>query len=111
MGPVIQYAIEKNDPIEIRIYSGVDGEFTLYEDENDNYNYEKKKCSTITFNWDDSKKTLTIGSRRGSFPGMLDERKFNIVKVSKSNEVGIDKVRRYDKVITYTGKKDIINLF
>lgn len=71
-GPKVQYAEEKKwDDLEIRIYEGSDGEFTLYEDENDNYNYEKGKYSTITFKWNDAKKTLTIEDRKGSFPGIL----------------------------------------
>ncbi len=48
MGPFVQYATEKPaDPIELRIYPGADGSFTLYEDENDNYNYEKGVYATI----------------------------------------------------------------
>ena len=70
VGPNVQYAEEKKwDDLEIRIYPGANGKFVLYEDENDNYNYEKGVYSTISFNWDDKKKTLTISDRNGSFPG------------------------------------------
>ncbi len=110
MGPVIQYATEKNDPIEIRIYPGADGEFTLYEDENDNYNYEKGKYSTITFKWDDTKKTLTIGDRKGSFPGMPDEYTFNIIRLENYKGIGIKSVEKFDKVVIYTGKKTAVSL-
>ena len=111
IGPKVQYATEKKwDNLEIRIYPGADGEFTLYEDENDNYNYEKGVYSTITFKWDDAKKTLTISDRNGSFPGMISQRKFNIVKVSKNNGVGMNTTITYDKVITYDGKKVVIKL-
>jgi len=110
IGPEVQYAAEKRwDNLEIRIYPGADGEFTLYEDENDNYNYEKGIYSTITFNWNDAKKTLTINDRKGSFPGMLNEHKFSIAKVSTNNGVGMDTVKKYDKVVTYKGKKVVIN--
>ena len=106
IGPIVQYATEKKwDDLEIRIYPGADGEFTLYEDENDNYDYEKGIYSTITFTWNDAKKILTIEDRKGSFPGMLAERKFRIVKVSKTNGIGMEKVKKYDKVVTYDGKK------
>ena len=89
IGPKVQYATEKKwDNLEIRIYEGADGEFTLYEDENDNYNYEKGVYSTISFNWNDTDKTLTIGKRNGEFPGMLAERTFNIVIVSKNKAKG-----------------------
>jgi len=70
----------------------------LYEDEHDNYNYEKGVYSTITFTWDEAKRTLTISDRNGSFPGMLNERKFSIVIVTSQT----------NKVITYTGKKEVV---
>ena len=110
MGPAIEYATEKNDPIEIRIYPGADGEFTLYEDENDNYDYEKGKYSTISFKWDDVKNTLTISNRKGLFPGMLTERKFNIVRVGKNKGIGINSAEKFDKEVIYEGKEIIINL-
>jgi alpha-D-xyloside xylohydrolase len=109
IGPKVQYATEKKwDDLEIRIYPGADGEFTLYEDENDNYDYEKGVYSTITFTWDNSKKELTINDRKGSFPGMLDERKFNIVVVGKNKGIGINPVEKFDEVLIYKGKKVIV---
>lgn len=109
VGPSVQYAEEKKwDNLEIRIYPGANGKFVLYEDENDNYNYERGVYSTITFTWDDAKKTLTIGDRNGSFPGMLNERKFNIVIVGVNKGVGENLTSQADKVITYTGKKVFI---
>jgi alpha-D-xyloside xylohydrolase len=111
IGPKVQYAEEKKwDNLEIRIYPGADGEFTLYEDENDNYNYEKGAYSTITFKWDNEKKTLTIIDRQGSFPGMLTERKFNIIEVAPGTGTGMDTVKTYDKVVTYKGTKVEVNL-
>lgn len=110
-GPEVQYATEKKwDNLEIRVYEGANGEFTLYEDENDNYNYEKGLYSTITFNWDNAKRTLTIGERKGSFPGMLTERKFNIVLVNKTKGIGSDASLKFDKEIVYTGKKQVVKL-
>ena len=111
VGPKVQYATEKKwDDLEIRVYPGANGEFTLYEDENDNYNYEKGIYSTITFTWDDAKKTLIINSRKGTFPGMLNERKFRIVKVSKNKGIGMETVEKYDKVVTYKGQKVVVDL-
>lgn len=111
IGPKVQYAEEKKwDNLQIRIYEGADGEFTLYEDENDNYNYEKGVYSTINFSWDNANKTLTIGESKGEFPGMLKERKFNIVKVSKGKAAGDEAVEKFDKEVTYTGKEISIKL-
>jgi len=96
IGPQVQYAAEKKwDSLEIRIYPGADGRFVLYEDENDNYNYEKGLYSTITFQWNDASKTLTIGDRKGKFPGMLAGRRFTIV-VAGQDKAG--------KTIHYNGK-------
>jgi alpha-D-xyloside xylohydrolase len=111
IGPKVQYATEKKwDNLEIRVYPGAEGEFTLYEDENDNYDYEKGAYSTIIFKWDNEKKTLTINDRQGSFPGMLTERKFHIVKVAAGTGTGMDTVKTYDKVVTYKGEKVVVNL-
>ena len=80
LGPEVQFVGEKNwDNLEIRIYPGADASFVLYEDEGDNYNYERGIYSTITFTWNDSQRLLTIGDRQGSFPGMLDKRSFQLV--------------------------------
>ena len=80
LGPEMQWVGEKSwDNLELRVYPGADGSFVLYEDEGDNYNYEKGIYSTITFQWNDKSKILTIGARQGSYPGMLQQRQFTIV--------------------------------
>lgn len=105
MGPYLQYATEKSaDPIELRIYPGADGTFELYEDENDNYNYEKGKYAVIPFSWNDKAKTLTIGDRTGTFAGLLKERTFNIVLVNQSAGVGVEP-SKISKTLRYGGKR------
>lgn len=105
-GPEVQYAEEKKwDNLEIRVYPGANGSFTLYEDENDNYNYEKGVYSTITFDWDDARNMLTINGRKGSFPGMLKTRRFNIIVVGKQKD-GIST----GEAVNYTGKKVAVRL-
>ncbi len=104
IGPDVQYAEEKKwDDLEIRVYTGENGEFVLYEDEFDNYNYEKGVFSTITFSWNDAEQKLTIGDREGSFPGMLQERSFNIVIVDSENGTGMNYTSAYDHEVIYTG--------
>jgi alpha-D-xyloside xylohydrolase len=111
LGPKVQYATEKKwDNLEIRIYPGANGSFTLYEDENDNYNYEKGVCSTVKFNWNDDKRILTIDNRAGRFPGMLEKRVFNISIVSKTQGTGDQVVLKPDKVLNYSGKKIQVKL-
>ncbi len=110
-GPKVQFVTEKNwDNLDIRVYKGADGEFVLYEDENDNYNYEKGFYSTITFTWNDAKKVLTINDRKGSFPGMISKRKFNITVVNEKKGIGTAKDAKPDKVVSYTGEKIVIAL-
>ena len=110
-GPGVQYATEKKwDDLEIRVYPGKDGEFTLYEDENDNYNYEKGEYSTIDFRWNDSSRTLTIEKRKGRFAGMLTKRKFRIVLAGKQKGAGNELSKQADKIITYNGGQAAIKL-
>jgi len=106
MGPQVQWSTEKPaDPIELRVYRGTDGEFTLYEDENDNYHYEKGAYASISFRWDDVGQMLTIGDRRGTFPGMLTVRTFQIVFVRENHGTGIEPAAQADKVVQYAGKQ------
>ena len=100
LGPEMQYVGEKAwDNLEMRVYPGANGSFTLYEDEGDNYNYEKGAYATITFQWNDSKKQLTIGERKGQYPGMLQKRHFTIVLPNGQQ-----------KVVDYSGQQIISNL-
>ena len=80
LGPEMQYVGEKSwDNLEIRIYPGADGEFSLYEDEGDGYNYEQGYYSNIIFTWTDRTRTLHISARQGGYKGMLLDRKFTLV--------------------------------
>ena len=92
------------DPIELRVYRGADGSFTLYEDEGDNYNYEKGVHATIPLTWDDKSKTLTLGKRAGKFPGMLKQRTFRIVFVSPGYGIGGAMTEKADIEVIYTGR-------
>jgi alpha-D-xyloside xylohydrolase len=103
-GPSIQYAMESSDPIELRVYRGADGAFTLYEDEGDNYNYEKGKSATIPISWNEAARTLEIGKRSGDFPGMLKERTFRVVWVSDGHGAGIASTNKPDAVVAYEGE-------
>lgn len=110
-GPFVQYATEKPaDPIELRIYPGADGQFTLYEDESDNTHYEQGVYATIDFGWDDSEKQLTIHDRKGKFPGMLEKRTFRIVLVNENHGIGVEMESVPDQVVQYQGKKVRVRL-
>lgn len=105
MGPYLQYATEKvADPIELRVYTGANADFVLYEDENDTYNYEQGKYATISMNWNEGNKVLTIKDRKGNFPGMLKDRTFRVVWVSPKNGIGIEPAQTAETV-KYSGKE------
>jgi len=105
MGKYIQYAGQKPlDTLEIRVYKGSDGRFELYEDEADNYNYEKGKYSVIPFKWDEKSLTLTIGEKQGSYPGNLTKRILNVVFVNESKGFGIT-TGEVNKKVVYIGKE------
>lgn len=105
MGPLVQYSSEKLDaPIELRVYRGADGHFTLYEDDGDTYGYEKGKYASVPISWHEATQTLEIGARSGSFSGLVKDRTFNIVWVSKGHGAGVDVTSQYDSVAHYTGK-------
>jgi alpha-D-xyloside xylohydrolase len=110
MGSIIQYAGEKPaDTLEIRVYKGACGKFDLYEDEGDNYNYEKGKYTIIPFRWDEHRQSLLIGDKLGNYPGSLTKRVFNIVFVNESEGIGIT-VSKMEKKVSYFGKKVEIKL-
>lgn len=108
LGKLVQFSGQlPADTVEIRIYKGADGTFDLYEDEGDNYNYEKGNYTVIPFAWNDKSQTLTISKRQGRYPGSIDNRVFQIVLVSESNGAGIES-SYIKKQISYIGNKVII---
>ena len=104
IGPDVQFSTEKPwDDLEIRVYAGANGTFCLYEDEFDNYNYEKGAFSTINFSWNDKSKSLTIAARKGSYDGMIQNRKFRVILIRDGKQTE-------PKTVTYTGKKVTVKL-
>jgi alpha-D-xyloside xylohydrolase len=103
LGPFEQYAAAKSDPVELRVYPGHDASFVLYEDENDNYNYEKGDCATIPIRWDEKNRELTIGPRQGSFPGMLKKRTFLVVWVREGHGTGLAVTGKPDAEVRFNG--------
>ena len=79
VGPQVQYATEKPwDHLELKVYAGANGNFILYEDEFDNYNYEKGVYTEIPISWNNTSCKLTIGARKGAYEGMLKNCKFTV---------------------------------
>jgi alpha-D-xyloside xylohydrolase len=111
LGPTMEYATEKpEDPIELRVYPGANGSFVFYEDENDNYDYEKGVYATIPIRWDEASQTLTIGPRSGEFPGMRKDRTFVVVIVRPGHGTGMDMTAQPDQVVSYRGEAETVHV-
>jgi alpha-D-xyloside xylohydrolase len=110
MGPVVQSASEPEDPLEIRIYSGKDADFTLYEDNGDGYAYEHGASTTIHLHWDNARKLLSVGDRSGTFPGMRVARTFRLVMVKPQHGVGVVMDSPADRTVTYEGHQIRVDL-
>ena len=109
-GPAIQYSDEKPaDVITLFIYKGQDGKFTLYEDEGVNYNYEKGAYAMIPLEYNEQSGVLTIGDRQGEFNGMLKERTFNVITVSKDKPQSFD-LNAKGQLVQYNGTKQTVKL-
>lgn len=105
MGPVVQSATEQPDaPYEIRIYPGADGRFTIYEDDNETYAYEKGARATYDLVWNDAARTLSIGARKGSFPGLITKRSLHIVLAAPGQNAGAAVAASSGQTVVYTGK-------
>lgn len=110
-GPELQYAEQKPaNPITLYVYDGKDGHFTLYEDEGNNYDYQKGKYSEITLSYDTQTGILTIENRKGSYPGMPEERTFRIILVSRSRPGSLNLNKKPDVIIQYNGQKKGIKI-
>jgi alpha-D-xyloside xylohydrolase len=110
-GPEIQYTSEKPaDPVTLFVYTGKDGQFSLYEDEDTNYNYEKGAFSNIPFSYEEATKTLTIGDRTGTFDGMLKQRTFRVIWIGKNNPKPFDPDGKADHIIQYKGRKITVKM-
>jgi len=111
MGPEVEYATQKTSkPLELRIYPGANGKFTLYEDENDNYNYEKGKYAIFTISWNDKLHQLNISGTKGEYAGMPKQRTFNIVLVGPDHGVGGLITEKADKIINYKGQTVMVKI-
>jgi alpha-D-xyloside xylohydrolase len=111
VGPELQYAGEKPaDPVTLCVYAGADGAFTLYEDDGLTYGYEQGAFARIPLRWDDAAQTLTIGRREGAFPGMLAERTFHIVVVTKDRPQGFSFDPPAGRTVSYHGEATTVSL-
>jgi alpha-D-xyloside xylohydrolase len=105
MGPVVQYATQQPDaPYEIRIYPGADATFTVYEDDNETYRYEKGERATYDFVWNDAARTLSVSARQGSFPGMVATRRLNVVLATPGKNTGDAETLADVKTVEYSGQ-------
>lgn len=110
MGPVVMHANQAYDSMEIRVYQGENGSFSLYEDEGDNYGYEKGQYTEIPFTYTESTKQLIIGARNGSYTNMQASRVFKIVWVEKGYGIGMKDPVVFDSIVRYVGNPIVVQL-
>ena len=110
-GPEMEWSDEKPaELINLYVYAGKNGSFQLYEDEGTNYNYEKGKYATIDITYDDATRTVSFSARKGQFPGMLKNRQFNVVLISKDAPSPLNLDSPAGKLVSYNGKPLSISL-
>jgi alpha-D-xyloside xylohydrolase len=110
-GPALEWSDEKQpELINLYVYTGADGQFTLYEDEGTNYNYEKGDFTTIDIVYKDATHSVTIGQRSGKFNAMLQKRRFNIVAVSAGKAVALDLDHPKGVMVNYDGKEVVVKI-
>ena len=108
-GPEIEYTSQKPaDPVTLFVYTGRNASFTLYEDEGVNYGYERGECTFIPFNYDEASGELTIGERQGQYPGMLRDRTFNIIWVTRINNIEFDPDMKPHATLSYDGSPVVV---
>ena len=110
-GPQIEWCDQKpSDDILLAVYAGADASFTLYEDDGLSYGYERGEYSTIELRWSDAGRTLTVGPRKGSWPGMLRSRRFRVVVADPSRPFAYDPDAAGDAVVEYDGKEQTVTI-
>lgn len=110
-GPVLQYIGEEaSDPITVFVYGGANGEFTLYEDDGVSFAYERGAFAETPLNWNEAARTLTIGQRQGSFPGMPEQSTFRIVLVSKQQTIGFSETVSPLRTVSFNGSPATVSL-
>ena len=110
-GPEMQWSDEKPaELINLYVYAGQNGKFQLYEDEGVNYNYEKGKYATIDIAYDDDSRTVTFSARKGNFPGMLKQRRFNVVLITKDQAKPLNLDNPEGTMVQYAGKEVSVKL-
>ena len=111
-GPAMEWSDEQPaELINLYVYAGADGAFQLYEDEGTNYNYEKGKYATIDITYEDASKTITFGKRNGQFAGMLKNRRFNVVLITKDHPQPLNLDNPEGQLVQYNGKAISVKLF
>ena len=106
LGPALQYVAKKpSDPLTLYIYSGADADFTLYQDDGLTFGYEKGAFAEIPMHWNDRTHVLTVGSRKGGYPGMPVEHHLQIVLVAPGHPSPVSSTPVVTASAVYVGKQ------
>ncbi len=103
-----QYATAgDNSVMDIVIYSGKNAVFTLYEDDNETYDYEKGLYSIIDIQWNEKKREVTFSDLKGGLSPKLHSRTFNVKVYSHKMDGTVSKSKQS---VTYTNKKKTVKV-
>ena len=101
-GNPVQSTAQAQDNLRIQVFPGADADFILYEDDGVSYGYEAGEYAAVALHWDNASRTLSIGQRKGSFPGMSASKTLTVT--AADNEKGAA------RKIIYTGDATKIQL-
>jgi alpha-glucosidase/alpha-D-xyloside xylohydrolase len=67
LGPPKQFALQdSSQPLSVVIYPGTNGEFVLYEDDGQTFDFSRGQAMWLGFRWDEQAKRVSIGLRNNS---------------------------------------------
>jgi alpha-D-xyloside xylohydrolase len=108
-GVAQQYTGEKpGAPITLTVYTGKNGAFDLYEDDGTSTAYQKGASARIPVAWNEASGTLTIGARKGSFPGMVAARTFKVRFISGPTKTALDFDAKGAQSVAYSGEAVVV---
>jgi hypothetical protein len=96
LAPYMDYSTQKPlSPLELDVYAGDSGSFSLYEDAGRGFGYQQGQFTRTLLRWNQRRLTLTIGPARGGYPGRLRHRAYELrlIGVGRPRAVLIDGAR------------------
>lgn len=105
VGPVTQHTAPLADTLDLYVYDGKDGSFTLYQDQGDSYAYQQGVYQKIRMHYQNTSGTLSLEAASGSYQGPgVSAKTLRIFLVSPATATGIDSQATPTRTVRYTGQ-------